>query len=173
MNIFLKNNSEIKFKALFILLAILLWLNPHSSYSQDKSTDPVEVSGHIVDPDNKKIKDTRIVIYNENSFVKEIESKRGKFEFTLQPGHYYTIEMKKKGFLTKRIGISTYIPPKTYVVEPFMFAMEMIPEEGVEEDFMFDFPVALVKFYKGKGRFDFITEYTKSIKAEREMALGK
>ena len=124
----------------------------------------------MVNKDNSKMKDVTIDLYIGNE---KISSKKWskKFEYNLELEKYYTLELVKKGFIPKKIAISTFEGDKG--AEPFVFVMELISnEEGIKNSDS-DFPSALIEYKKDEGSFDFDEKYSKSIKKEEKEALKK
>ena len=136
-------------------------------FAQTKNT--VSFTGYLIDTQDKKIKDVTVVVYDGNEKLVTTKTKANKFTTDLHLNKYYTIEFVKDGYVSKRIGISTLAD--TDDIEPFMFLMEMIEEvEGIDTSVL-DFPSALIEYRKGKGRFDFVVDYTRQMKEEQENIL--
>lgn len=113
------------------------------------------LKGIVVDENNKKLNNVEINLFEENSLIyTEFVSK--KFSYNLSINKYYTIEISKEGYYTKRIIIST--KASQFDVEPFECSIELVKiEEGNDED-AFDFPVAIIEYkpYQGGFYFDII-----------------
>lgn len=113
------------------------------------------IKGYVVDENNKKLSNIEINIFEENSLLyTEIISK--KFNYHLAINKYYTIEISKEGYYTKRIVVSTIA--SRFDIEPFECNIELVKiEEGKDED-EFDFPVAIIEYkpYQGGFYFDII-----------------
>ena len=150
-------------KYTLILLAINLLLS-FTAFTQ------VTFTGYLVDADEKKIKNVEVNLYqgNEKLSTKNWDK---KFDYNLELEKYYTIELVKEGFISKRIAISTFEGDKG--VEPFMFVMELVATEkgikGMDEDY----PSALIKYKKDEGSFNFDIQYAKNIKREEKAAKKK
>ena len=150
-------------KFTLILLAINLLLS-FTAFTQ------VTFTGYLVDADEKKIKNVEVNLYqgNEKLSTKNWDK---KFDYNLELEKYYTIELVKEGFISKRIAISTFEGDKG--VEPFMFVMELVATEkgikGMDEDY----PSALIKYKKDEGSFNFDIQYAKNIKREEKAAKKK
>lgn len=130
-----------------------------SSYAQ------VNFTGYLVDQDESKMKNVTINLYSGNELVSSEEWSK-KFDYQLDLEKYYTLELVKEGFVTKRIAISTFEGDKG--VEPFLFVMELVKaKEGEEVD---DFPTALIKYEKDEGIFNFDVKYAKNLKKEQKLA---
>lgn len=115
--------------------------------------------GYLVDEEEKGIKDVTVNLYCANEKV-STQSWSKKFEYDLQLEKYYTLELIKDGFETKRIAISTFEGDKG--AEPFQFMMELVKaRHGNEQD---DFPSALIEYKKNEGAFNFDVKYAKDAK---------
>lgn len=129
----------------------------------------VNFTGYLVDEDNNKMRDVIINLYEENNLISSTKWAK-KFSYDLTLDKYYTLELVKEGFISKKIAISTFEGDKG--AEPFMFVMELLKKrEGVDESDL-DFPSALIEYKKNKGSFNFNVPYSKSIKKEQEQVLN-
>lgn len=141
------------------LVTMLFTIILTSSYAQ------VNFTGYLVDQDESKMKNVTINLYSGNELVSSEEWSK-KFDYQLDLEKYYTLELVKEGFVTKRIAISTFEGDKG--VEPFLFVMELVKaKEGEEVD---DFPTALIKYEKDEGIFNFDVKYAKNLKKEQKLA---
>jgi len=128
----------------------------------------VNFTGYMVDENNSKMRDVTINLYQENELISSIIWAK-KFSYDLKIDKYYTLELVKKGFIPKRIAISTFDGDKG--ADPFMFVMELLKtREGIDESEL-DFPSALIEYKKNKGSFSFNVPYSKSIKKEQQLVL--
>lgn len=128
----------------------------------------VNFMGYLQDEAGKSMKDITINLYEENNLI-STETWTKKFSYDLKIDRYYTLELTKEGYITKRIAISTFDGDKG--AEPFMFVMELLKKrKGVDESDL-DFPSALIEYKKSKGSFNFNVPYSKSIKKEQKAAL--
>ena len=127
----------------------------------------VTFTGYLVDADDNKMKDVAINLFKGNEKISTKKWSK-KFEYNLALEEYYTLELVKVGFLSKRIAISTFEGRKN---TDFMFVMELIEKkEGEEED---DFPSALIEYRKNEGSFNFDIKYAKDIKKRKKEAKKK
>ena len=125
----------------------------------------VSFTGYLVNSDDDKLKDVTVILYSNNEIVSTQKWSK-KFDYNLQLEKYYTLELVKEDFLTKKIAISTFGGDKD--VEPFMFVIELkVAMNGEEGD---DFPSALIKYKKGEGSFNFDVKYAKNLKKEQKLA---
>lgn len=144
------------------MVTILLIILSSITYSQ------VNFVGYLVDEDNQKIKNVTVNLYSGNELISSQDWSK-KFEYQLDLEKYYTLELVKDEYASKRIAISTFEGDKG--VDPFMFVMELVKaEKGSEEE---DFPTALIKYKKDEGNFNFDVKYAKNLKKEQKLAVKK
>lgn len=146
------------------ILSITLLLFTTTMFAQ------VSFTGYLVDAANKKLKNVTVNLYKGNDTVStKVWSK--KFDYNLELETYYTLELVKEGFISKRIAISTFQGDKG--AEPFLFVMELVAKkdgiEGVDEDY----PSALIKYKKDEGTFNFDVKYAKDLKKAEKAAKKK
>lgn len=139
------------------LLTLLLTLMMFTGYTQ------VNFTGYLMDEEEQKIKNVTINLYSGNEVISSANWSK-KFEYDLELDKYYTLELVKSGYATKRIAISTFEGDKG--AEPFLFVMELKKmKDGEEVD---DFPSALIKYEKDEGSFDFDVKYAKNLKKSKK-----
>lgn len=122
------------------------------------SFSQVTFSGFIVDKSDKKMKDVSINLYEGNEIVSKQQWSK-KFKYDLDLEKYYVIELKKEGFVSKKIAISTFEGNKN--AAPFMFVMEMVKEKKSGNKIDSDFPIALIEYKKSQGKFAFDSKYSR------------
>ena len=128
----------------------------------------VKFTGYLVDENDDKMKDVTVKLYEQNELISTKKWSK-KFDYELEMEKYFTMELIKEGFISKRIAISTFEGDKG--AEPFMFVMELYKSrEGIDESEL-DFPAAIIEYKKNKGEFSFNVPYTKKIKKEQEEAI--
>ncbi len=125
------------------LAAILIAIN---GFSQ------IEFKGYIVNEKGKKLNNVEIKLYEENSLIHS-DFITNKFAYNLWLNKYYTVEISKEGYLTKRIVISTLA--SVYDAEPFECDIELIKKTDDLDGFDFDFPVAIVEYKQYQGGFHY------------------
>lgn len=139
------------------LLTLLFALMMFTGYAQ------VNFTGYLMDEEEQKIKNVTINLYSGNEVISSSNWSK-KFEYDLELNKYYTLELVKNGYATKRIAISTFEGDKG--AEPFLFVMELTKmKDGEEID---DFPSALIKYEKDEGNFDFDVKYAKNLKKNKK-----
>jgi len=116
------------------------------------SSSQVIFAGFIVNSEDKKMKDVAINLYEGNEIV-STEKWNKKFEYDLDLEKNYVLELKKEGFVAKRIAISTFEGDKGMEKE----------KKGIDAVDT-DFPSALIEYKKSQGRFTFDSKYAKNKK---------
>jgi len=156
------NYLIIKMRKLLFLIGLIFFA--FASYAQ------VTFAGYLVDEKNEKMKNVSINLYQDNDLVSTKKWSK-KFEYDLKLEAYYTMELVKEGFISKKVAISTFEGDKD--AEPFMFMMELIKERKGVDNSELDFPTAIIKYKKNKGEFNFDVAYSKSVKKEQAELLKK
>ena len=112
----------------------------------------VEFKGYIVNEKGKKLNNVEIKLFEENSLIHS-DFITNKFAYNLWINKYYTIELSKEGYFTKRIVFSTLA--SVYYADPFECDIELIKKSGDIDDSDFDFPVAIVEYKQYQGGFHY------------------
>ena len=146
------------------LLTSLLLLIFSLSFSQ------VSFTGYLTDKSENKLKDVTVNLYEGNTKLKTEKCSK-KFEYSLALEKYYTVEIIKDGFISKKIAISTINGDKS--AEPFLFVVEMAEDGDVNENFDTEYPSALIHYKKDAGVFNFDVAYAKNVKKELKLATNK
>lgn len=191
MNTKEKNFKRNGFIGLLMIIALFFVMDAMS-----QSTQTVDANGYIyeeyseqvaeniwflpvygqVKQGNEKIENAIVSLYKENEIVKTFETgKNGKFEMELDLGAYYTIEVVKDGFITKRIGINTVSQVQYRKMDyvPYAVDISITPKDefcGVNVDPL-DFPFALVSYYHEDRMFVHNEEYTSEMNELKERLL--
>ena len=143
-----------------------------SKSSAVKTPDCLEICAKTMF-DGERQTGVTVRLYCGNNEVVTIDSTEFEKVFlTLKRDQYYTVELSKPGFTTRRVGISTAVP-KSVLLKPifrFEFEVEMMKEMKVQDDFFLDFPVALVSFNARNECFEHSKKYTSKIKKEMSRA---
>ncbi|MBL4669229.1 MAG: hypothetical protein JKY30_08205 [Flavobacteriales bacterium] len=149
---------------LSLILSITLLLFTTTIFSQ------VAFKGYLIDANDKKLKDVEVNLFKGNEKISTKKWSKS-FDYDLELEAYYTLELVKKGFISKRIAISTFEGSKG--AEPFLFVMELIAEKDGIKGMDEDYPSALIKYKKDEGSFNFDVKYAKNLKKEQKAAKKK
>lgn len=112
----------------------------------------IEFKGYIVNEKGKKLNNVEITLYEYNSIVHS-DFITKKFAYSLVVNRYYTIELSKEGYHTKRIVVSTLA--SVYYAEPFECDIELVKKSDELDDSMSDFPVAIIEYKQYQGGFHY------------------
>lgn len=127
-------------------------------------------TGFIVNENNKKLTNLEIKIYEDNSLIfSEITAR--KFSYNLWLNKYYTIEISKKGYYTKRIAVSTLA--SRYDVDPYECNIELIKKRDGLDESWFDFPAAIIEYKQQEGGFSHNTYYSETYKEEQKLVINE
>ncbi|HBX53638.1 MAG: hypothetical protein A2275_09670 [Bacteroidetes bacterium RIFOXYA12_FULL_35_11] len=148
-----------------IVLTLCLILS-NTSFAQKQK---LLVSGKIAIDDGKPA-GTVIKIEKDGTHWKNVSvGENGRFTIGLEYQFDYILSFEKKKYVTKKISISTKLPPDVKIDEgydPFQFNINLFKQyEGVNT-VVFNQPVGIIKYSSKKDDFDFDTDYTKSIQSE-------
>src|SRR5690606_40779552 len=91
----------------------------------------IEFRGYIVNEKGKKLNNVEIKLYEDNSLIHS-DYIANKFAYNLWINKYYTIELSKEGYLTKRIVFSTLA--SVYYADPFECDIELIKKSDDIDD---------------------------------------
>ncbi len=158
---------KIKLIALFLFLSL-------SAFTQNRK---YEILGKV-DVENGTTSGLKITIFENAKKIKTSTiDKNGKFQYKLDFGNDYMLVFNKEGFVTKKVSISTFVPPEILERDnkfpPFQFNVNLFPAyEGVDLS-IFDQPMGMIMYDKELDDFDYDKDYDKQIrdairKAEEE-----
>ncbi len=153
---------------LFLLVSVA-----HIPDAQGQST--LSIKGSLK-KDGKAFKKGKVLLYERNEIVGKTEPNwRGKFSFELSLNSHYTVEIRSKGHMPKRVSFDTRIPKDVEGADPsrFDFDVIMLEKKRIPEgkEGIFDFPVGRVFFDPYKKEFRFNDSYTSKIRREFRKAL--
>ena len=145
-----------------------------------RSTECLTVAGVAVDEKNNPIDGAEIKLFKKNDEMEWIEVTNvsyhdHNFSFTLDVNEYYTIEVKKSGFVTRTVGISTMMPCSSKLDSRYRFEFDvtLFKETKGADDYYFDFPVALISYDQKADAFNNNNKYTNHIKAKIKAELDR
>ena len=158
----MKSKAIIPFLLFFLLLTTVI-SSKNNLYLD--GNDCVEVNGFLV-YDGKKLEDIEVIIYESGKEVKRLKTQGKKnIKFTLPKNHFYSVVLKKEGFLDAVFIISTELPKViTECGFSFDFEYDMIPDNHSLNKEYTDYPAAVVKYSKSTEGFDISTKYNSHIK---------
>ncbi len=156
-------------KRLIILSSLILLAC--SSFAQN-DVEHFEVR-FIMKDFNKKLKEAKLLVYNNGTLYKTYETSNGKFNLELPINDVFMFEFTSSQHYTKRIAINTEIDNHVHYVPELDLTMSLIPtniQYLANEDLdLLDFPVAYISFDGKKNEFFDINEsYSKILINEIE-----
>jgi len=140
---------------------VFLALLAGTAQAQD---DQLSVTGRITDGD-RKLDGCEVITYLANEPQgKTITDKSGKFEVHLKLNGEYALELRKEGFVSKRIVVDTRstVDPAELILAPLSMDVSLLPVEryqGANTDEL-DFPFAIVRYSKDQHAFVQDMDYT-------------
>ncbi|MGZ4035405.1 MAG: hypothetical protein ACXVPU_03780 [Bacteroidia bacterium] len=149
--------------------------NSHLKRAKTDSTktDCLQIIGIALDEKNEAINGAEVKLYKENEEmeweeVTNVTYHDHNFSFRLEPNQYYTVEISKKGFISRSVAISTAIPKNIDLSIMFQFEFEVtLDKENLQmDDYYLDFPVALISYNSKTGVFENNNIYTRHIKSK-------
>lgn len=164
-------------KNLLTFLILFAAMTYFSYGQQTVATDrePVLQLTGIAKEDGYKSERAIVTVYENNSPVDSmLYPPKGKFTFDL-PYHkdnIYTIEVKRKGFISKRISFYTRVPYFFREDTEFDFEVNLLPRpENPVYHIDYEFPMALVKFKTENLEFDYVKSYTRGMLYDEDKLL--
>jgi hypothetical protein len=163
----------IKTRLIVMLVLIVSSGVAHNTMKNEVGKTCLEVVGVAISESNEPIDGVEVKLLKENDEMEWVEVTNvayhdHDFTFALEADSYYTIEVSKKGYVTRSVGISTKLPAGTDYTETFKYGFEVIlfqKKEGMN-DFYLDFPVALVSYNPKTEVFENNESYTRNIKTK-------
>jgi hypothetical protein len=148
---------------LIILFIIAFVILSAAVYSQK-----LGISGSVKVDDNKPT-GTVITVEKDGAPYKKISiSETGKFYVGVPFQAEIIMSFEKKGYVTKKIAISTKVPPAVVKdeMDPVTFNVSLFKQYEGMNTIVFNQPVGRYKFDEAKDEFFFDTDYTKSIQSQ-------
>lgn len=113
----------------------------------------------------EKGEDVKISLFDNNKKISSYKTaKNAKFIIDVERNKHYTIQFEKKGYITKRLIIDTYVNERDAMgVKTFKFDVELFKEEKGKNYAILDFPIAIIEFNHISKEFSYNQKYTKSM----------
>ena len=155
----------LKYTSLFIFIVVLT-LFSSSSFAQEKCT----VKGNVT-INGGDINDVKITLYkdSEQLSVRSL-TKNGKFSYILNFGYDFIFEFSKKGFVTKRVSVSTYVPQDVLERDsrfpPCKFSIELFRFFPGIDLSIFDQPIGMIMYNNETDLIETDLSFLTDIEAE-------
>ena len=137
-----------------------------------QNAEQLIVTGRILE-EGKRSEGATVTVYNGNDIYRTFEtSKNGKYGINLPLGFYFTLEVTKGDFVTKRLVFDTRTEKDIRHLDNFVCDVDLIAASwfGNQDIGVLDFPMAFIT-YQGQGQFDFETEYATAMVGEYELLI--
>lgn len=136
-----------------------------------QGADQLIVTGRILE-EGKRSETATVTVYNGNDVYRTFETaNNGKYGINLPLGFYFTLEVRKSGFVTKRLVFDTRVEKEIRHLDDFVCDVDLIASSwfGSQDIGILDFPMAFITYQgQGQGQFDFEIEYAEGMRAEYE-----
>ena len=92
--------------------------------------DQLLVFGRILQ-EGKKSEGATVIIYNGNAVYRTVTTtKSGKYAIKLPFGFYFTMEVKKEGYITKRVVFDTRIDAQIDLLDDYVCDVDLLDLNG-------------------------------------------
>ena len=152
-------------KSILLLLAVLVLSSAASTIEKKEALPPgLELSCILVHHD-KRISEYLIIIYRDDILTDTIQvDEENPVLFRLDYGHQYAVIHRASGFRERVVMVNTVVDPLTAKKKKvFDYEIEM-PETGEPENTLYDLPVAVVRFDKATGKFNYSKKYQAQVR---------
>ncbi len=168
-------------KVLLVLLCLLFF---HFSRSNNllivkpdsaKTTKPedkicLEINGTLTF-NGKKLDGLEVFVYSDGEAMDAMASEvNSKLSIKFIQGRFYSLVIKKKGFVPALIIVSTQIPKEVELRQMYNlnFEYEMIPEDNHLNKEFTDYPAATISYRKAENKFTISETYNNYIRKSLE-----
>ncbi|MEM7291745.1 MAG: hypothetical protein AAF412_15480 [Pseudomonadota bacterium] len=156
-----------------ITLLVLTFLVFDSTAQLAKVNGGLPVVG-LVTQEGKRCKDALINVYDGNKLVNQFQTeKNGRFQLLLHTDKYYTIEVIKDNYVTKRVAFDTDMGNRRIDIPVYECDLDIVPQAlfaGIDIDDL-DFPMAIVSYDQGSRTFGHNEVYTSQMRTTYEELL--
>lgn len=113
-------------------------------------------------------KDLVILIHRDNELLGEITTNRGRFSLELDINHYYSITIRKSGYMDKLVAIDTSLPNDEVTYPPYDCFVNLEPEDKFRhaDPFYLDFPSAIVRWVPKANAYLHSDQYLTNIQVK-------
>lgn len=150
------------------LIFLFLLLFSFGVFAQDVNNLAVDAT--VKDMDGGRLQNAMIILIQDGAEVNKVSTgKNGRFDLYLDFGHEYIIEIKKSGYVSKKLSVNTHNVPEDEQAWGYEFGgfiidlYQFIP--GIDFS-VFDKPVGKVYYDDGISNFQYDREYAKILKEE-------
>lgn len=162
-------NNLTRFTALVIIITASLSIQAQLAVVNSG----LPVVGFVTE-EGKKCADAQVSIYEGNQLVNRFHTPRnGKFQLLMHMDKYYTLEVSKTGYISKRVAFDTRVDSKQIQVPVYELDLDLIPTIvlGDQDTGDLDFPMAVVSYVPKEKAFIHNEEYTSHMRTTYESML--
>lgn len=123
----------------------------------------LEIKGSVLGK-GKKLDKLMVTLYEDGKEVQKLENAKSPFKMEFPRNHYYSLEIKKEGYVPAILIINTEVPRGRDCDFHFQFEYDMIEEQNSYNQDYVDFPAAVVKYIKKDDEFIISDKYNTHIK---------
>lgn len=162
-----------KYLSRLIPLALLAFITFDSAAQIERVHGGLPIVG-LVTQEGKRCKEATINIYDGNKQVNSFKTeKNGRFQVLLHTDKYYTIEVVKENYVTKRIAFDTNMGNRKIQIPVYECDLDIVPFAlftGIDFNDL-DFPMAIVKYQEDSRQYGHNEEYTSYMRSTYEELL--
>ncbi len=162
-----------KYLSRLMPLALLALIAFDSTAQMEKVMGGLPIVG-LVTQEGKRCKEATINVYDGNQQVNSFQTeKNGRFQLLLHTDKYYTIEVVKDNYVTKRVAFDTNMGNRRIQIPVYECDLDIVPVAlftGIDIDDL-DFPMAIVKYDENRREFNHSEEYTSYMRSTYEALL--
>lgn len=156
-----------------ILLSFLLTLLIGSwGFGQDEIKDrwkAFKVYGKFNIYDGGRAYSRITLMQNDEIIVENIPHKGGKFEYELEFDYDYVLIFSKRGYVSKKVYVSTYVPADVIKIDnrfpALKFDITLYPKVAGIDYSLFEDPISAILYDKSIDDFDYDKEYNEEMEA--------
>jgi tetratricopeptide (TPR) repeat protein len=151
-------------------LLLFLFLTALSSVSISQDVNNLAVDATVKDMNGGRLQNAVIILVQDGAEINKVSTgKNGRFDLYLDFGHEYIIEIKKSGYVSKKLSVNTHNVPEDEQAWGYEFGGFIIDLyqnlPGIDFS-VFDKPVGKVYYDDAISNFQYDREYAKIIKEE-------
>ncbi|GAB4384433.1 MAG: hypothetical protein Kow0075_16440 [Salibacteraceae bacterium] len=162
--------KQFAMKTYVTILIMTFTVLAHQTFSQE-----LFVKFKILNEEGKNMKGASIKLYKMNTLVMADEKARANNKMILDKDSYYTIEVSKPGYITKRIGVYTTFDEVNLIENVYEFFVQLEEESKYAQysnyDDVMDYPIAIVQYDDDEQAFDYNYQYWQN--AKKQLAILK
>lgn len=153
-----------------ILVALLFALFFVLDNIQAQDPNNLAIDATVKDREGGKLQDATVKLIQDGAEINSVTTgKNGRFDLFLDFGHEYLIEIKKQGYISKKLYVNTYNVPEdeqAWGYEFGGFIIDLFKDVAGIDYSILKKPVGKVYYDENISNFQYDREYTKEIQKE-------